>query len=210
MYKNLFNWKITLLILFFIPVISFSQDRSVAFGVKAGSSFNSFAGAGTGIVAQRVGFMGGVFLNVGVSKLLAIQPEVLFQQGGATNTINGHTDVLKLNYAQVPLLFKLRLPIEGVVFPHVFAGPDFYYRVGATYTTQDVGSGVIVTGNDDNIQRMGVGGVVGAGIDIQLEHLFLSLDGRYGANFTNLGNANYELNIYNKYLTIMAGIGVVF
>jgi len=212
MYKNLFNLKITLVILFFIPVITFSQDGDggVSLGVKGGAAFNSFGGDGVGVIKQRTGFMGGAFLNVSFLKVLSVQPEVLFHQGGATNTVNGHTDVLKLNYAEVPILFKLRIPIAGTVFPHIFAGPDFSYRIGATYTQTTTSNGEVITIDNGNIKKNGMGGVVGAGIDFQIDHLFLTIDGRYGATFTNLGNSTYELNIYNKYLTIMAGVGVRF
>src|SRR6185312_1973571 len=182
----------------------------VALGVKGGASFNSFGGSGAGVIKERVGFMGGVFLNVSFLKVLSIQPEVLFHEGGATNTVNGHTDVLKLNYADVPVLLKLRIPIAHTVFPHIFAGPDFSYRIGATYTQTTTNNGTVITIDNGNIKKTGTGGVIGAGIDVQLDHLFLTVDGRYGATFTNLGNSTYELNIYNKYLTIMAGIGVRF
>ena len=210
MYKNLSILKIALAILFFIPVVSYSQEASVALGLKGGASFNSFSGHDAGVIKERVGFMGGVFLNVSIRKAFSIQPEVLFHQGGATNTVNNNTDVIKLNYADVPVLFKLRLPIAGVVYPHIFAGPDFSYRVSATYIQTNTQSGQVITINEGNIQKMGAGGVVGAGIDIQLPLLFLTVDGRYGATFTNLGNSTYQLDINNKYFTLMAGIGVRF
>jgi len=205
--KNSFYLKTVLALLFFLPVICYSQGEGIFFGVKGGPSYNSFGGQGTGIVTQKTGFLGGAYLNLSFLEFFSIQPEVLFHQGGATNTVNNNVDVLKLNYAEVPVLFKLKLPIAGLVFPHVFAGPDFVYRIGATYTATDA-SGKVITVNNGNIQKSGFGGVAGAGIDIHLEHYFLTLDGRYVANFPNLGSSTYNLNIYNQYFAIMAGIGV--
>jgi hypothetical protein len=212
MNMNLSTIKVALAILFFIPILSYSQesDGGISLGVKGGASFNSLAGKGAGTVVQRTGYIGGLFLNVSFLKIFSVQPEVLIHQGGATNTVNNNVDVIKLNYVEVPVLFKIRLPLAGVLFPNIFAGPDFSYKVGSTYTSTNQQSGQTVTIDKGNITKTGTGAVVGAGLDIQLDHLFLSVDGRYGASFTNLGNSTYDLNVHNKYFTLMAGVGVKF
>jgi len=210
MYKNLSTIKVALAILFFIPVFCYAQDGGVSLGVKGGSAFNSLGGQDAGAVVKRTGFIGGLFLNVSFLKVFSVQPELLFHQGGATNTVHNNVDVIKINYVDVPVLFKFRIPLGGTVFPNIFAGPDFSYKVGSTYTTTSQQSNKTITIDNGNISKTATGAVVGAGIDIQIDHLFLSVDGRYGASFTNLGNSTYDLDVHNKYLTVMAGIGVKF
>jgi hypothetical protein len=70
---------------------------------------------------SRVGFMGGIFLSVELSRVLSIQSEVLYTMKGATYIANDdtYTDKLYADYIEVPMLLKLRIPTP-VVQPFIF------------------------------------------------------------------------------------------
>jgi hypothetical protein len=187
------------------------KDGGIAIGPKGGLSINRLNGNDAVHTADRTGAVIGGFLNISFLRALSIQPELFFsQRGGGATISNTSTSNLKLSYMEVPILFKLRLPLGKTFFPHVFAGPDFAYRIYSKSTNTDNTTGVTSEIDQDRIRRMANGGVFGAGLDIQTEHLFFTLDGRYGFTFNDLGQSNYHLDIRNRNVTILAGIGFRF
>jgi hypothetical protein len=187
------------------------KDGGIAIGPKGGLSINRLKGDNTTSSQDRTGAVIGGFLNISFLKLLSIQPEVFFsQRGGGATISNTSTSNLKLSYMEVPILFKLRLPLGKTFFPHVFAGPDFAYRIYSKSTNTDNTTGVTSEIDKDRIRRMANGGVFGAGLDIQTEHLFFTLDGRYGFTFNDLGTSTYHLDVRNNNITVLAGIGFRF
>ena len=50
-------------------------QRNVSLGLKAGGSYSSFTGAQSDGYESIYGFHGGVFANIGLTKLFAFQPE---------------------------------------------------------------------------------------------------------------------------------------
>jgi hypothetical protein len=96
----------------------------VRFGIKAGGNMAKPTGADArdplATLQSRVGFMGGIFLSVELSRVLSIQSEVLYTMKGATYIANDdtYTDKLYADYIEVPMLLKLRIPTP-VVQPHL-------------------------------------------------------------------------------------------
>ena len=182
---------------------------SVSIGAKAGYSQTSFSGNSSGTISSSGMGLGGAFVNFHMLGFFAIQPELLVHQKGAVHTENNVRDEIKINYFEVPVLFKLLIPIDAHVYPHVFVGPSFSYALNSSFTSTDVQSGQQVSANVGGISKTDVGGVVGAGLDYETDHMFLTLDGRYGASFNTIGST-VNLNLRNNNWTFMAGIGVRF
>jgi outer membrane scaffolding protein for murein synthesis (MipA/OmpV family) len=182
---------------------------SISIGAKAGYTLTSFTGNSSGTITSNGMGLGGVFVNIHMLGFFAIQPELLVHQKGAVHTENNIRDEIKINYFEVPVLFKLLIPIDAHVYPHLFAGPSFSYALNSSFTSTDTQSGNQLSGNVGGISKTDIGGVVGAGLDYETDHMFLTLDGRYGASFNPLGNAA-NLSLKNNNWTIMAGIGLRF
>jgi hypothetical protein len=175
-------------------------QTSMAIGPKAGFSVTSFTGNPNGTVSTTSVGLGGLFVNFHFLEFLALQPELLIHRKGADYIANNVKTEVHINYFEVPILLKVMIPIEKHMYPHFFAGPTFSYNMSSTYSSTDTQSGRNVINKGD------VGGVAGAGIDFEWDHVYLNLDGRYGIGFNTIGNTA-NLNIKNNNLTFMIGLG---
>jgi hypothetical protein len=151
------------------------HTNSVSLGLKAGASLTSFTGADAKGYDNRFGFHAGVFANIGLTKLFAFQPELLYSQKGA-NYANTTDVSLRLHYIDVPLAFHVNT--GGLFFE---AGPQVGFLVGAKYQT-----GSITTDIKDRNNSVDFGYLFGLGY--QLKH-GLGVGLRYNGGFTNVPQA---------------------
>lgn len=87
-----------------------AQKGSIKFGVKAGANFYKFSGddADFGDVSPKiqVGIAGGGLVNIPVSDMFSVQPEVLFSMEGTKYEESGDKLMYKTNYINIPVLFQ--------------------------------------------------------------------------------------------------------
>ncbi|MBL7745326.1 MAG: PorT family protein [Chitinophagaceae bacterium] len=87
-----------------------AQKGSIKFGVKAGANFYKFSGddADFGDVSPKiqVGIAGGGLVNIPVSDMFSVQPEILFSMEGAKYEESGDKLMYKTNYINIPVLFQ--------------------------------------------------------------------------------------------------------
>jgi hypothetical protein len=183
-------------------------QMAIAFGPKAGLAITSFKTTDAHDITSRSSWQGGLFLNWQLHPIFAIQPEAIFSQKGATYTKNGNRTEVKLNYFEIPVLAKLRIPMGDVFFPHFLIGPDFAFNTDAKYTSTDTQTGTVYQSEGGNITKTDMGGLIGAGFDIQAKQLFFTMDGRYGYAFNTLGDNEY--NVRNIGWAFTIGIGLRF
>jgi len=198
----------------FIPLLlaavmssTMQAQTLVSIGLKAGASFSGFRGDDAGKISFRKGIAAGLFVNISPAPFFSIQPELLLQQKGAVNEnddFNFKEDV-KLGYLNVPVLVKLRIPIAHKFFPHIYAGPQFSYMLKSEYAISSLDTSNVF--RDIDLRNYDLGGVFGFGLDIELNHLFLTADFRYALGSINLSD---EALLKNKDLAIMVGIGYSF
>jgi hypothetical protein len=209
--KKNYGFKYIWLALFIATAPGFSNNAAAqvnfSLGAKGGVTFTSFNGDDAADIKRRKGFAGGAFVNLSFLKVLSIQPEFLYHQKGATNTMNGTKDEIKINYFQIPVLIKFRVPLGETVYPHIFAGPSFAYRTSTEYNSTNMHNGKSVETDVDRIRTTDSGGIIGAGIDFEAGSIFFTLDGRYGFGARYLGDQSYNLSFRNRDITVMAGLG---
>jgi len=151
------------------------RGGNVSLGVKAGASLTDFVGVDAqNVFANRFGFHAGVFANIGFSKLLAFQPEIIYSQKGAkTNAVDiGY----RLHYIDVPLAFHVNT--DGFFFE---AGPQVGFLVAAQSQ-----NGSVSTDTKGAYQAVDFGYLGGLGY--QLKH-GLGIGLRYNGAFTNVYKA---------------------
>lgn len=181
---------------------------SFSIGPKGGLSSSSFSGDSAGTVTANTSWAAGAFMNFHFLKFLAIQPELLIHQKGASQKIGMRTNEIKLNYFEVPVLLKLMVPVDNHIYPHVLVGPSFSYRMGGTFKATNTESGTIVNFNEGDLKKYDTGGILGVGVDFETDHLYINLDGRYGFGFSDIGENSVKLK--NRNWTAMLGIGYRF
>jgi hypothetical protein len=111
-----------------------------------------------------------------------IQPEVLYTQKGAKYDEGGAEATVKLDYVEVPVLFKGRFGSGGVK-PSVFAGPAVGFKVSAK-TEFD--------GEEEDIEDVkgtDFGIVFGAGLDLAAGPGSFIIDARYTLGLTTLDDS---------------------
>lgn len=177
------NLLLTLAAIFVLTALNAQQDERTYFGIKggvnlanirSGSSFTNDDNFDT-----RTGIAAGGFFHLGLTKAIAIQPEILYSQMGAkfkANTSSALTTdgEVEMNYLSVPVLLKVS-PFKVL---GLFVGPQIDYYMGGKVTYDD-------ESKDD--QNMSYNGSAGG-------QTFLALTGGLELNlFGNLG-------IYGRYI----------
>ncbi len=194
---------------FFAASFANHLAAQTALGVKGGYAASKFRGADADNVDWQSGFAGGLFVNVYVFDFFTIQPELLFRQRGGQNnneTFNIDQNV-RLSYMDVPVLFKLRVPIAETFYPHIYAGPQFSYNIKGDY---EISSGGLSANRSLDVRKVDFGGVMGFGLDVDVSKLFLTADFRYGIGALNVDKSDNALKLRNEDLSIMLGVGVNF
>lgn len=182
--------------------------QGIAIGGKLGFTASSFRGDDAVNLKVRNGVVGGAFLNAGFLKFLAIQPEVIFRQSGATYTYDalGVDSKIKVNYLSVPVVFKAGIPIDETFYPHILIGPQYSFALSRTYSVGNNDGQVEF--EDADINKNDVGGFFGVGLDIRSKRLFWTIDFRYGMGAIQVSdNDNANLDLKNQDFTISTGVG---
>ena len=176
-------------------------------GFKGGYTAATLRGDNDGDINWRSGFAGGMFVNIAVFQAFTIQPEVLFRQRGGTSynqTLQVNRNI-RLSYMDVPILFKLRLPIDETFYPHVYIGPQFSYNIRGDF---DADGGGIDVQDEVKVRKIDAGGVMGFGLDIASDRFFFTTDFRYGLGGINVDDSDEPLLLKNRDLSIMVGVGI--
>ncbi|NTV81999.1 MAG: PorT family protein, partial [Candidatus Aminicenantes bacterium] len=184
-------------------------SADIRFGIKAGGNMARPTGADArdplATLQSRVGFMGGVFLAVDLSRIFSIQSEVLYTMKGATYVANDdtYTDKLYADYVEVPMLLMLRIPVP-VVRPFVFGGPT----VGFKLQEKLISNGEEVPLTEAFFKNNDYGAIFGAGLSLGRNFM---LDVRYSlgmqkvlAVFAGQQEADYKNGVWS------ATVGIAF
>lgn len=79
----------------------------------------------------RTGVIAGGFLEIGLSKMFALQPGLRYTQKGFASGDYNQTE----HYVEVPLLVKAQFRATPKVFPYVIAGPDIGYEAAVHFSS---------------------------------------------------------------------------
>ena len=152
------------------------RGGNVSLGLKTGASLTNFVGGDANGYLSRFGYNAGIFANIGLTRLIAFQPEVLYSQKGARFNNLGDAGV-RMHYVDVPLAFHVNT--DGFFFE---AGPQVGFLVAAKYQ-----NGSTSTDITDRYKSIDFGYL--AGLGYQLKH-GLGIGLRYNGEFTNFPNSS--------------------
>ncbi len=169
-----------------------AQHSDISLGLKAGGSLSSLVGADAGAYNNLFGFHAGVFANIGLTNMIAFQPELLYSQKGGKLPLPGGNDLTRrFHYVDVPLAFHANA--NGLFFE---AGPQVGFLVAAQ---AKVGSASTDIKNSYNSVDFGYL----AGLGYQ-QKTGLGIGLRYNGEFTNVaksytvGNTTYQARARNS------------
>lgn len=182
--------KIAFLII--IAVCGFSQVRAQNFGVKAGYNYSTLSGETSSIstIEGLSGFYIGGLVELPISNMLSIQPELIFsrqgvdlRQGLKNLSIRIDTSEIRLDYLNIPVMAKVNLgPIfleGGVQFGFLVNKPKVDSYIANVYLRNLL--------DKDSYNSFDFG--VGAGLGVKLnQHFFVET--RYTYSLTNVFDPN--------------------
>ena len=182
--------KIAFLII--IAVCGFSQVRAQNFGVKAGYNYSTLSGETSSIstIEGLSGFYIGGLVELPISNMLSIQPELIFsrqgvdlRQGLKNLSIRTDTSEIRLDYLNIPVMAKVNLgPIfleGGVQFGFLVNKPKMDSYIANVYLRNLL--------DKDSYNSFDFG--VGAGLGVKLnQHFFVET--RYTYSLTNVFDPN--------------------
>lgn len=156
------------------------------FGVKGGFNFYNIKNDNNVKFDGRPGFHVGMLLHFHVAQHFAVQPELLYSvQGAKFNSGNGDVN-LKLEYANVPIMFQYMFD-NGL---RLEAGPQVGFLTNAK--TELNGDDADVKSNYKNIDF-----AIGAGVGYINLSTGFGFDARYNYGLSNI-KENGSDNSYNR------------
>ena len=188
-------------------VFSNVSALEISLGVKGGVNLTNFYGAEEeyGLDPyenQKVkpGIAAGAALQLKLANMFAIEPEVLFSQKGQKASSNGSSEILYINYLELPVLAQFLIPVP-VVTPIIYMGPAFDFKVGEIDGKTEYSSGLSVTMTDNerkaldkNFSGFDLGLALGGGAEIKAGPGKVVFDVRYTLGLVKV----YKLTDYLK------------
>lgn len=212
--------KIALLII--MTVCGLSQVRSQDFGVKAGYNYSTFRGETSSIstIEGLSGFYIGGLVDLPISDVLSIQPELIFSRQGVAlrqeikgfgfNVSINNADI-RLDYLNIPVMAKVNL---GPLF--LQGGVQFGFLVSKPKVNRLPNTSLFTLLDKDSYNSFDFG--VGVGLGFNFNRRFFA-EARYIHSLTNVFDPNDDYfkasgigsnnnNFKNAVLSI--GLGVKF
>ena len=150
--------------------------------------------------SYHTGFHGGLVFNVGISKTLSFQPEVLFAQNGVKSTTTIGTVVLTnkstQNVVQVPLLLKATFGKRTKLYTEIGGFGSYALVVHTTSSTSTGQTQEFTTKYDDSAGRLEFGAMAGLGVSLPIGKNTLQVGGRFVRGLGN--NANTGVDLYTQ------------
>jgi hypothetical protein len=177
--------------------------QGIAYGAKAGVSFSNLKTDPETEPSydSRFGLTAGGFVAWPLTARLDVQPEALFTMKGGSVEDGPANAVVKLDYLDVPVLVKYRLFGSPGHAVHVFGGPSFGVRLRGIVTTE-IGGESIDNDVSDDVTRMDLGIVGGAGVDIGR----LIVEGRYTWGVSDIDkDTSDESKVRNRTAAALVG-----
>lgn len=193
--------KIALLVIVILSTtVSFSQSWSdeLQFGLRGGLNLSNVSGDDIDDPDSRKGFYAGFLVEAPVSERVSLQPEIFYAQQGIdlADQENQEDSAFKVDYIQVPLLFKIYL-IDGL---NIHAGPQFGFKINEEI---DLNSDLISINMETDAVKDFDFQLTG-GLEYKFGEIFF-VQGRYYRGFTPV----YEdADIYNSVWSF--GVGATF
>lgn len=183
-------------------LISTPAMAGTSFGVTGGLNLSKFSGEDINedMNDMKMGIALGGYANIGITPMFSIQPELLYSMKGSKYTMETATDTTerttKMNYIEMPILFKVTPPMAGMMSPELFLGPYFGYNITAESEVNGTTSDI------DSVKAFDYGLVAGAGVGFSAGPGTINLNGRYEMGLSSIDDSSAEADWKNTNIAI--------
>jgi hypothetical protein len=188
-----------------------TNAQEVNYGIRAGLNVSNWIGDTEGVdLKSKVGFNAGAFVEIKISEMFAVQPEVLFStQGIKAENVEANVDGVdytadvkfNLSYINIPVMFKYYVAEKF----NVEAGPQIGFLTSAkTATKLDGYSQTVNQDVKDSFESVDFGLNFGMGYDFT-NRCFAGV--RYNLGLSNLAKteAGDDSKINNSVFSLSVG-----
>jgi hypothetical protein len=215
----LFRLATVLLAVLALATVPLSLDaQDVVVGAKGGLSFADISTDDSDLEGadSRNGILAGLFLEIGLGEIFALQPEVLYAQKGFSEQEEGIEVTAEFDYIEIPLLLKASFAPDGRVRPGLYAGPVISFESSCSLKGEDAGITLDADCEADDIEGLGDRKTTDFGIafggEIQFDvsgNVVGLVDARYELGLTDLASDIADAgSVKNRVFSIMAGLGI--
>jgi len=194
-------------------------------GIMAGLNFADIRGEYVNFTKNKLGFVAGGFLEYSINDKFALQPEIKFTMKGSKVEMKFHfvseygevysktTAQLILNYLELPVLAKVKVPIENIKLI-LFFGTFIGINVGANsrenyiYWEKDENGDIIYQEsyniNEDiksDVNDIELGLIFGAGVNLSP----FIIGFRYNLGITDIWKDSEGDSVKNSVFSLMLG-----
>lgn len=199
--------------LLFLSSISYSQTtnyKNISLGIIGGVNIANvkFDPKQATEPDSKTGILAGAIAEFGISKNFAIMPAVEYIMKGYKVKSGTQTGEVKLDYIEIPLLFKARFPGKTVT-PYIAVGPTLGLRMSAKVKNDSTGS---ETDIKDDVKSSDFGLFFGAGSDFKIaKKTSLFLQAGYSLGLSDINNTTAPagttaVKLKNHGIQITAGV----
>ena len=167
-----------------------------SFSVKGVSSSENYSG--------RVGFGIGFVADRPLTDRISLHAQPMFLSKGGTVETSTITLVFKVNYLEIPLMFKYDFPINSTLTPYAMAGPTVGLLTGAKLVADDGET----QDEKENTNTFDFGLGFGGGVSIPHDKLTFFAETRYVVGLANINKEVDEFTVKNRGLQIILGVTV--
>ncbi|MDR0892814.1 MAG: PorT family protein [Mediterranea sp.] len=178
-----------ILIVAALAMVSVASYAQVSWNVKAGMNISTFINDEE--ADAKVGYSLGVGMEYRFNPLFSIQPSLLFTTKGASGKASLANIKVTPKYLELPIMAAFRFAVGNEQNIVVKAGPYLAYGIGGKYSVtvnginlsfpifKDTSLGTDY-GNMDvpAAERFDFG--LGLGVDYEIKHFFIGLNGEFG------------------------------
>jgi hypothetical protein len=146
----------------------------------------------------KPGFAIGAVLQLKLKEMFAIQPEINFSAKGQKLQFDDYTQIISVNYLEIPVLFQLLFPAR-IITPTLYAGPSFAFKIGKVNGREGyVGEGENWTDEirdytDRSVNGFDFGFAMGGSIGIKAGPGDIIIDARYTIGLIKVFKLTYEM-----------------
>ena len=210
--------KERLFLLVFLAIIAAPRTEAQQWtsSIKIGGASTVFKGdlaAGPTTWERRTGLAASASLGLDLGNGLSPMVEASYVRMGSQTSVRylGVPATLRSNltYLAVPLLLQYRLNTRSNLHPRVFAGPVVAIQLDALIVLTARDGGATITEQDDSVEGIEYGAVVGAALDIDIVSQRLTLEGRFYSGQRDITKPDLVLGdtvLKNQGIIILVGI----
>lgn len=180
-------------------------------GVKGGIVSSTTYGSAIDDAGSLTRFSAGASVEVGVTRLLLIQPELLYTRKGA-RAFGQDAGEIRLAYIEIPVLAKLTFGGTRVR-PSIFAGPAVAIAASCEVEFVEVADPVeCIDPPEEGVDVLDVkstdfGAVLGAGLEYGLGTTAILVDGRLGLGLTSIADSEgFDFDVKNRVFSLLIGV----